>query len=104
MVFYLNYIAKKAKNLEKIRPVINEIIVQQNLILATEQWDKSTMNYDLKLNMRANTAEINFNVALPKSILEIKPLTEITQKSEPERTVTVEYSKNKNDDYDFGGP
>ncbi len=103
VIHYLQYIAKNTQALEKVKPLLDEIIIQQNPILAVEEWDTRAMDYDFKLNLRNNTGKIDFTVPLPRAILDSKPSKEIIEKLEVKNTIKPEESKNR-DDYDFGRP
>lgn len=104
VIYYLNYIAKKTKALEDVKPVIYEIITQQNLNFKNESWNADVMNYNLQMSMYNNSAEINFDVPLPREILKSEPTPEVRQEQEPQKIIEPIKPRSKNNDYGFDGP
>ena len=97
VMYYLNYLIKNAKNKDKLKNDLNEIIKNQGPILKQEAWSIYEMNEKLEDSKRNSTPCFEFEVhSLPEYVLPI-------QNTLPKRTQS-EPVQPKADDYDYGGP
>lgn len=97
VMYYLNYLIKNAKNKDKLKNDLNEIIKNQGPILKQEAWSIYEMNEKLEDSKRNSTPCFEFEVhSLPEYVLPI-------QNTPPKRTQS-EPVQPKADDYDYGGP
>ena len=97
VMYYLNYLIKNAKNKDKLKNDLNEIIKNQGPILKQEAWSIYEMNEKLEDSRRNSTPCFEFEVhSLPEYVLPI-------QNTPPKRTQS-EPVQPKADDYDYGGP
>ncbi|AZM39732.1 plasmid mobilization protein [Acinetobacter baumannii] len=103
VMYYLNYLAKKAKNQKELKQDFNEIIKTQKPMLQTEHWNLNKMDYQFKNSLQYPDPQIEFN---PVTVL--KPQAEqpkvVQTNQHPELTRPSIQSKPENNDYDFGGP
>ena len=97
VMYYLNYLIKNAKNKDKLKNDLNEIIKNQGPILKQEAWSIYEMNEKLEDSRRNSTPCFEFEVhSLSEYVLPI-------QNTPPKRTQS-EPVQPKADDYDYGGP
>jgi len=102
-MYYLNYLAKKAKNQKELKQDFNEIIKTQKPMLQNEHWNLNRMDYQLKNSLKYPDPQIEFNpVTALKPEAQLSKVIQTNQHLEPTRPSIQ--PKPKNDDYDFGGP
>lgn len=100
VMYYLNYLVKKAKNQKELNQDFNEIIKTQKPILQAEHWNLNKMDYQLKNSLQYTDPQIEFNpVTVLKSQVEQPQVVQGNQPTQP----SIQ-PKPKNNDYDFGGP
>jgi hypothetical protein len=103
VMYYLNYLAKKAKNQKELKQDFNEIIKTQKPMLQNEHWNLNRMDYQLKNSLKYPDPQIEFNpVTALKPEAQLSKVIQTNQHLEPTRPSIQ--PKPKNDDYDFGGP
>ncbi|MCS3528618.1 MobA/MobL family protein [Acinetobacter johnsonii] len=102
VMYYLNHVAKKAKNPKELEQDLQEIITTQKPILQAEHWNLRKMDNQLQNSLRYPDPQIEFKPVT--GLKQVKPEQVIQGKQAPEETKPSISSKPKNDDYDFGGP
>ncbi|MFW1752644.1 MobA/MobL family protein [Acinetobacter baumannii] len=98
VMYYVNYLFKKAKNRKELENDIVAIVKAQNPIIESEMWNTQEMNRKLKHAQYYPTASIEFKV---HSKPEQPIIPQVNQQPQP---IQPELKKPKPDDYDFGGP
>ena len=104
VVHYLKYLNQRAKDREKIKEDLNEIIKIQIPILQHEDWNLEYMDYELQSSIRYRKADLDFRVHhIPEPMIE--PFNHRIE-SIPSNDLAPEskYETPKKDDYDYGGP
>ncbi|HAV5269694.1 TPA: plasmid mobilization protein [Acinetobacter baumannii] len=100
VMYYLNYLVKKAKNQKELHQDFNEIIKTQKPILQAEHWNLNKMDYQLKNSLQYPDPQIEFNPGtVLKSQVEQSQVVQSNQPTQPSIQL-----KPKNDDYNFDGP
>lgn len=102
VMYYLNHVAKKAKNPKELEQDLQEIITTQKPILQAEHWNLRKMDNQLQNSLRYSDPQIEFKPVT--GLKQVKPEKVIQGDQEPEVTRASVRPKPKNDDYDFGGP
>jgi hypothetical protein len=104
VIHYLKYLNQHAKDREKIKDDLSEILKTQKPIIEHEKWNTHHMNSELKDSQLYSIADIKFTIhQAPESSTEYlnhQVLTTPLQHRSPEK----EINPPKKDDYDFGGP
>ena len=103
VMYYLNHLAKKAKNKKELEQDFNEIIKTQKPKLQDEHWNLSRMDNQLQNSLRYPDPQIEFKPVTGLKA-QVKQEQVIQGDQEPEVTQASVRPKPKNDDYDFGGP
>ena len=113
ILYYLNYIANKAKDLKAVKPTLDEILIQQKPILVAEQSNLNDVYYELNYSAETNTADTDFNISLPKPISEVSssnevkkevPLEQVLKQDQAEQVSQLEKQPSRNNDFDYDGP
>ena len=103
VMYYLNHLAKKAKNKKELEQDFNEIIKTQKPKLQDEHWNLSRMDNQLQNSLCYPDPQVDFKPLIGlKPQMEAKPVIQENKVSETIRPSTQ--PKPKNNDYDFGGP
>ena len=102
-MYYLNHVAKKAKNPKELEQDLQEIITTQKPILQAEHWNLSKMDNQLQNSLRYPDPQIEFKPVTGLKA-QVKQEQVIQGDQEPEVTQASVRPKPKNDDCDFGGP
>ena len=97
VMYYLNYLIKNAKNKDKLKNDLNEIIKNQGPILKQEAWSIYEMNEKLEDSRRNSTPCFEFEV-------HSQPKYSLPMQNKPPQPVQPKQPKPKSDDYDYGGP
>ncbi|KCY67396.1 mobA domain protein [Acinetobacter baumannii 756476] len=102
-MYYLNHLAKKAKNKKELEQDFNEIIKTQKPKLQDEHWNLSRMDNQLQNSLCYPDPQVDFKPLIGLKLqMEAKPVIQENKVSETIRPSTQ--PKPKNNDYDFGGP
>ncbi|HIE0132581.1 TPA: MobA/MobL family protein [Acinetobacter nosocomialis] len=103
VMYYLNHLAKKAKNKKELEQDFNEIIKTQKPKLQDEHWNLSRMDNQLQNSLCYPDPQVDFKPLIGLKLqMEAKPVIQENKVSETIRPSTQ--PKPKNNDYDFGGP